>query len=97
MSASNNHYPVQAMIHEQGNICFGGMQYHPELFLDNIITAVSGPAMLFNKDKACQAELISARENPSGEAAQRLGDLSNDLKVHRSELPHWFDRLATTP
>jgi hypothetical protein len=86
------------MFYEQGNIIFWGMQYHPELSLDNIINAVSGSAKLFNKDKAFQAELISARENPAGEAAQRLGVLGNDLdpKIHRSELRNWLDRLATT-
>jgi GMP synthase (glutamine-hydrolysing) len=98
ISASNDHSLVQAMFYEQGNIIFWGMQYHPELSLDNIINAVSGSAKLFNKDKAFQAELISARENPAGEAAQRLGVLGNDLdpKIHRSELRNWLDRLATT-
>lgn len=96
ITASNDHPPVQAMIYEQGNICFWGMQYHPELSLDNIINSVSGSTKLFAKDKVFQAELISARENPVGEAAQRLGVRGNDLdpEVHRSELRNWLKRLV---
>jgi GMP synthase (glutamine-hydrolysing) len=96
ISASNDHSPVQAMIYEQGNICFWGMQYHPELSLNDIINSVSGSTKLFNKNKRFQAKLISARENPAGEAAQRLGVRGNDLDpdVHRSELHHWLKSLV---
>lgn len=96
ISASNDHSPVQAMIYEQGNICFWGMQYHPEFSLDDIINSVSGSTELFDKDKPFQAELMSTRENPAGDASQRLGVLGNDLdpEVHRSELGNWLKMLA---
>lgn len=96
ISASNDHSPVQAMIYERDDICFWGMQYHPELELDDIIHSVSGTDKLFNQDKVFQAELISARDNLAGEAAQRLGIRGNDLdpEVHRTELRNWLKRLA---
>lgn len=96
ISASNDHSPVQAMIYEQSGICFWGMQYHPEFTLDDIINSVSGAARLFDKDKIFQAELISARENATGKAAQRLGIRGNDLdpSVRRLELHNWLKKVA---
>ena len=96
ITASNDHSPVQAMIYERANIFFWGMQYHPELCIDNIINEVSGTNKLFNKGKTFQAELILVRENPMGDAARRLGVLGNDLdlQIHQSELRNWLKTLS---
>jgi len=99
ISASNDHSPGQAMIYDKANIFYLGKQYYPTPLLDNIINADSRPARLFNKDKAFQAEFISASENSTVVAGQMFGFLGNDLNPegHLSEFRNVLARLTTTP
>lgn len=95
VTAGNAHSQVQGMVYEQGNTRFWGIQYHPELTLENMIDAVATPGSLFAEGKTLLSDLQQAKANPQGEAARRLGAQRDDLDptVHRTELRNWLKTL----
>ena len=92
ITVGNAHSPVQGMVYERGNTRFWGVQYHPEMSLQNIIDTVSNPDSLFTDSHSLLVNLRAAHENPTGTGAFQLGANGDDLKpeVHRTELANWL-------
>lgn len=93
--AGNAHSPVQAMAYEKGDICFWGVQYHPEL------TALDIANYLRIKDGFFPGEddLIADLERATTEeaAAARLGTTSTRLALPERalELANWVSMVRS--
>ena len=88
--AGNAHSPVQAMAYEQGDICFWGVQYHPELTALDIARYLRMKDGFFPGEDALISDLDSA---PTDEAAaSRIGTTCAGLAAPQRtlELANWM-------
>ena len=86
--AGNVHSPVQAMVYEQGGVCFWGVQYHPEYRIGDVGLGVQGQG-IFGGHASLARDCAAAAEDAS--AAARLGTSPDELapESRLRELANW--------
>lgn len=96
ITATNDHSPVQGMVYEQGDVCFWGMQYHPEVTPARFAPYIADPNSLFAGAEQMAADMYTADVEPESDAARRLGAMTDDLTtaVIHTELRNWLTQLS---
>jgi GMP synthase (glutamine-hydrolysing) len=84
--AGNQHSQVQAMAYEEGNVCFWGSQYHPELsaaYVGEILSTIEADPALVQALKAADYDQ---------KVAKSLGAMNFDLsfETRTLELQNWL-------
>ncbi|MEO1456314.1 MAG: type 1 glutamine amidotransferase [Pseudomonadota bacterium] len=110
LTAWNDHSEVQAMVYEQGGVRFWGMQYHPELGIDDCLRYASrgGPDASFDRTKfenraallqvLSDFEAASAAPEAAAPLAWRYGLRPEllDAGLRMAELAAWLDAVGVT-
>ncbi len=93
--ADNAHSPVQAMAYEQGDTCFWGVQYHPELTALDIANYLRTKDGFFPGEDALIADLDNASVDEA--AAARLGTNCAGLALSERtlELANWVTMVQS--
>ncbi|MEM6663926.1 MAG: type 1 glutamine amidotransferase [Pseudomonadota bacterium] len=94
VTATNAHTAVQGMVYEQGDTKFWGIQYHPEVTLDEVAFWLSADHTASDGGKRMVADYCAIAEDPAGtadlRAKHRVGPDILDFDRHGVELRNWL-------
>ena len=93
---AENPHSIQAMVFEQGSVRFWGVQYHPELALQQIADYLQSKEGLFAEQATALTKVNHAIQEPDT-GVRALGGKAIDLVFDQRtcELRNWLDCLSS--
>lgn len=91
--SQNDHSPVQAVAYQAHGVDFWGMQYHPEMPVSAIASAVQDSTSIFGAAQSLVRDLHLAETDQ--DAAARLGGNRHDLgeRARTTEIANWLQHI----